>query len=284
MTGAKIITSSLFQKPIPRTGEKIPVIGLGTYQSFDVEEGEKFRAPVREALAEFVRFGGGMVDSSPMYGASESVFGDLSKELKIESGIFYATKVWTTGREEGIRQMETSFKRMRTEVMDLMQIHNLADTGTHLATLRKWKEAGRVRYIGLTHYTERAYEDLARAMRSEKPDFVQLNYSIVEREAETKLLPLAADLGIAVIANRPFAQAVLFQKVRGKKLPEWAKDYDIASWAQFFLKFVVSHPSVTCAIPATGKVAHLKDNMAAGLGRFPDSSAREKMAKWIAEN
>jgi len=282
MTGARIVSSPLLQKSIPRTGEKIPVIGLGTYQSFDVEEDEKVRAPVRETLDEFVRQGGGIVDSSPMYGASESVLGDLAAELKVQPKIFYATKVWTTGREEGVRQMETSFKRMKTEVMDLMQVHNLVDTQTHLVTIRKWKEAGRVRYIGLTHYTDRAYEDLARAMRSEKPDFVQFNYSIVEREAEEKLLPLAADLGIAVIANRPFAQAALFQKVRGKELPDWAKDYDITSWAQFFLKFIVSHPAVTCAIPATGKIAHLKDNMEAGLGRLPDKPTREKMAKLIS--
>ncbi|MBL8992103.1 MAG: aldo/keto reductase [Spirochaetia bacterium] len=283
MTGAKIISSPLLQKSIPRTGEKIPVIGLGTYQSFDVEEGEKVRAPVRETLGEFVRQGGGMVDSSPMYGASEGVVGDLATELKVQPKIFYATKVWTTGRDEGIRQMETSFKLMKTGVMDLMQIHNLVDTQTHLTTIRNWKESGRVRYIGLTHYTERAYEDLARAMRSEKPDFVQFNYSIVEREAEEKLLPLANELGIAVIANRPFAQAALFQKVRGIELPDWAKDYDIISWAQFFLKFIVSHPAVTCAIPATGKIAHLKDNMAAGLGRLPDKAVREKMAKLISE-
>lgn len=283
MTGAKITSSPLLQKPIPKTGEKIPVIGLGTYQSFDVEAGEKERSPVRETLAEFVRQGGGMIDSSPMYGASEGVFGDLSTELKVQSKIFCATKVWTTGREEGVRQMETSFKRMKTEVMDLMQVHNLVDTRTHLATIRKWKETGRIRYIGLTHYTARAYDELAQAMRSEKPDFVQFNYSIVEREAEEKLLPLAVDLGIAVIANRPLAQAALFQKVRGKELPDWVKDYDIGSWAQFFLKFIVSHPAVTCAIPATGKIAHLIDNMAAGLGRFPDKAAREKMAKLISE-
>jgi aryl-alcohol dehydrogenase-like predicted oxidoreductase len=282
-TGGVAMATSINTKPIPRTGELLPVIGLGTWQTFDVGRSESERAPLREVLREFARLGGKVIDSSPMYGQSESVVGDLAEESKVSNQLFIATKVWTSGRDAGIRQMEESFRRLRTKRMDLMQIHNLVDWRTHLAILRQWKGADRVRYIGLTHYTASAYEQLAAVLEKEELDFVQLNYSIAEREAERRLLPLAADRRAAVLVNRPFAQAQLFSKVRGKPLPPWAKEIDCASWAQFFLKFVISHPAVTCAIPATSKVQHLLDNMKAGSGALPDQAMRERMAQYVAK-
>jgi diketogulonate reductase-like aldo/keto reductase len=275
--------AATIRRPIPRSGEMLPVIGLGTYQAFDVGGAESEREPVREVLREFARRGGSVVDSSPMYGESEGVIGDLATELGVSSKLFLATKVWTTGRDDGIRQMEQSFRRMRTQRMDLMQVHNLLDWRTHLATLRAWKEQGRVRYIGITHYTASAYDELARVLRSEELDFVQLNYSIIERDAEQRLLPLAAERRVAVLVNRPFAQAGLFNRVRGKALPPWAAEIGCNTWAQFFLKFVVAHPAVTCAIPATSKAKHLVDNMQAGVGPLPDESTRARMARYLEQ-
>jgi aryl-alcohol dehydrogenase-like predicted oxidoreductase len=257
------------------------MIGLGTWQTFDVGSAE--RAPLREVLRDFVRLGGTVIDSSPMYGRSESIVGDLAAELNFEGKLFVATKVWTSGREAGIRQMEESFRRLRVKRIDLMQIHNLVDWRAHLNTLREWQKQGRIRYLGVTHYTASAYDQLARVLETEELDFVQLNYSIVEREAEQRLLPLAIDRGVAVLVNRPFAQAQLFSKVRGKPLPAFAAEIGCASWAQFFLKFVVSHPAVTCAIPATSKVQHLIDNMQAGMGRLPAAEIRQRMAKYVAD-
>jgi aryl-alcohol dehydrogenase-like predicted oxidoreductase len=287
-TGGAAMAAATSSKPIltksiPHTGESLPVIGLGTWQTFDVGPAASERAPLREVLREFVRLGGTVIDSSPMYGRSESVVGDLAAELKLDKKLFVATKVWTSGREAGIRQMEESFRRLRSKPIDLMQIHNLIDWRAHFTTLRGWKKEGRVRYIGVTHYTAGAYDQLARVLESEELDFVQLNYSIAEREAEQRLLPLAADRGVAVLVNRPFAQAQLFSKVRGKPLPPFAEEIGCASWAQFFLKFVVSHPAVTCAIPATSKVQHLADNMQAGMGQLPDAKIRQRMATYVAE-
>lgn len=273
----------MLRRPIPKSGETLPVIGLGTYQTFDVGAAESERAPLRDVLREFVQRGGSVVDSSPMYGRAESVAGDVAQAIGVQKRLFLATKVWTSGREAGIRQMEQSFRRMRTDRMDLMQVHNLLDWRTHLATLRTWKEQGKVRYIGVTHYTESAYDDLARVLETEDLDFVQLNYSIVEREAEQRMLPLAQVRRVAVIVNRPFAQSGLFSRARGKSLPAWAAEIDCASWAQFFLKFIVSHPAVTCAIPATSQLRHLVDNMQAGVGRLPDAPTRERMARYVAE-
>ena len=275
--------TTMLRRPIPKTAESLPVIGLGTWQTFDVGVSESARAPLREVLRELVRGGGNVVDSSPMYGQSESVVGDLAASLNLRSELFLATKVWTSGREAGIRQMEQSFQRLRTDRIDLMQVHNLVDWRTQLATLRQWKEEGKVRYIGVTHYTSGAYDELARVLKSEDLDFVQINYSVAEREAERRILPLAAERRIAVLVNRPFAQSGLFGKVRGKSLPAWAKEIGCATWAQFFLKFVISHPSVTCAIPGTSNVRHLMDNMRAGLPPLPDQFARERMARLVAD-
>jgi aryl-alcohol dehydrogenase-like predicted oxidoreductase len=271
----------MITKPIPKTGERLPVIGLGTWQTFDVGASESARAPLREVLREFVRLSGSVIDSSPMYGNSESVTGDLAAELHVEKKLFLATKVWTSGREAGIRQMEQSHKRLRAGRMDLFQVHNLVDYRTQLSTLRAWKEQEKVRYIGVTHYTASAYDELARVLAREDLDFVQLNYSFAEREAEKRLLPLAAEKRLAVLINRPLAAGNLFNSVRGKPLPPWANEVGCASWAQFFLKFVISHPAVTCAIPATSKVAHLADNMRAGFGQLADISARERMARYV---
>jgi diketogulonate reductase-like aldo/keto reductase len=271
------------KRAIPSSGEQIPVVGLGTYRAFDAGTDASERVQLKPVLREFVSAGGTLIDSSPMYGSSETVVGDLTAELRLRKSLFFATKVWTSGKASGVRQMEESFSRMRTEVMDLMQIHNLMDWQTHTATLKDWKQRGRVRYIGITHYHEGAYDELERLIKTRDYDFVQFNYSIAEREAERTILPLAQQLGVAVIVNRPFAQANLFSKVRGKQLPAWAKEFDCSSWAQFFLKYIVSHPAVTCAIPATSKLEHIRDNMGAGYGRLPDEKTRQKMAKLVED-
>jgi aryl-alcohol dehydrogenase-like predicted oxidoreductase len=281
--GGSAMAASLIQRPIPRTGELLPVIGLGTWQTFDVGKGQSAREPLKAVLRDFVRLHGKLIDSSPMYGNSESVVGDLAAELGVRQQLFLATKVWTSGRDAGIRQMEESLRRLRTELVDLMQVHNLVDWRTHLDTLRSWKRQGKIRYIGVTHYTASAYDQLARVLETEDLDFVQLNYSMAERDAERRLLPLAADKRIAVLANRPFAAGGLFSKLRGKPLPPWAHEIGCTSWAQFLLKFVISHPAVTCAIPATSKLQHLTDNMEAGVGTLPDAGMRERMARYVAE-
>lgn len=268
-------------RPIPASGEMLPVVGLGTYQSFDVGGGASERDPLKEVLRLFVQQGGKLVDSSPMYGPSESVVGDLAAELGITGRLFMATKVWTSGREAGIRQMEESLRRMKVPRMDLMQIHNLLDWKTHLGTLKQWKAAGHIRYIGITHYHSGAYAELERLMKTKDFEFVQFNYSIAEREAEERILPLAREIGIAVIVNRPFAQASLFSRVRGKEVPAWAAEFDCKSWGQFFLKYILGHPAVTCVIPATAKPNHLLDNMMAGIGRLPDETMRRKMAAFM---
>lgn len=272
---------SIVRKPIPRSGEALPVIGLGTWQTFDVGTNQAAREPLKEVLREFVRAGCGVIDSSPMYGNSETVAGDIAHELGLHKQLFLATKVWTSGRDAGVRQMEESFRRLRAQRMDLMQVHNLVDYRTHLETLRRWKEQAKVRYIGVTHYTSSAYDQLARVLASEDLDFVQFNYSLGEREAEKRLLPLAAEKQLGVLINRPFAEGRLFRRAGGKPLPPWAKEIGCASWAQFFLKFIVSHPAVTCAIPATSKVAHLTDNMRAGLAPMPDAATRARMARYF---
>ncbi len=272
---------ALLRRAIPASGETVPAVGLGSWQTFDLGSSATERAPLKAVLARFAALGGSVVDSSPMYGRSEAVIGDLAAELGLRPSLFLATKVWTSGRAAGLRQMEESLRRLRTERLDLMQVHNLLDTDTHLRTLRAWKEQGRVRYVGVTHYTESAYDELELVMGAERLDFVQINYSIAERAAEQRILPLAAERGIAVLVNRPFAKGGLFARVREKPLPPWAVEFDCASWAQFLLKFILSHPAVTCVIPATSKEKHLEDNMEAGFGRLPDAKTRGRMAAVI---
>jgi diketogulonate reductase-like aldo/keto reductase len=270
--------SSIMTKRIPSTGESLPVIGVGTWQTFDVGGDPAARAPLRELLK---LLEGNAIDSSPMYGSSETVAGDLVAELGMRDRLFIATKVWTNGREAGIAQMETSFKRLRVQRMDLMQVHNLADVATHTRTLLDWKDKKRIRYIGITHYTSSAYGEVERALKARQYDFLQINYSLGEREAQRRLLPLAQELKIAVIANRPFAEGALFRQVKGKPLPPWAAELGIASWAQYFLKWIVSHPVVTCAIPGTGNPKHMKDNLGAGQRPLPDENGRKQMAAYF---
>lgn len=272
--------SGMLRRRIPSSGELIAAVGLGTYQAFDVPDSAD--PALEQVLARLVALGGQMVDSSPMYGHAESVVGDLSAKLGVRDRLFLATKVWTSGRADGIRQMEASLARLRTKQLDLMQVHNLLDWQVHLPTLRQWKQQGRIRYLGVTHYHEGAYREVEAVLRAEKPDFAQINYSMAERDAEKRMLPLAQDLGIAVIINRPFAKASLFSRVRGKPLPEWAAEFDCTSWAQFFLKFILAQPAVTCVIPATSKVQHLEDNLAAGHGRLPDVQQRARMVEYLA--
>lgn len=266
---------------IPSSGEELPVIGLGTWQVFDAGGDAAARAPLREVLRRFFAGGGRMVDSSPMYGSSEAVVGDLCAELGICEPLFVATKVWTSGREDGIRQMETSFRRLRVARMDLMQVHNLLDVGVHTKTLLDWKSKNRIRYLGITHYTSSAYAEVEKWLKAEKYDFLQINYSLAEREAERRLLSLARDKSMGVIANRPFAEGALFRRVRGKPLPPWAVEIGVASWAQYFLKWILGHPAITCAIPGTGKIEHLTDNLGAGHGVVPDEAMRKRMAGYL---
>ena len=275
--------AAIIKRPIPGTGELLPVVGLGTWQTFDVGPSPVSRADVKEVLRLFAEMGGTLVDSSPMYGRSEEVVGDLSVALGLQKKLFMATKVWTQGEQAGIKQMETSMREMQARPLDLMQIHNLVDWRTHLKTLRRWKEEQRIRYLGITHYTVSAYEDLERIIKTEPLDFVQLNYNIATRDAAKRLLPLAADKKVAVIVNRPFESGALFSAVKGKPLPAWASDFDCQSWGQFFLKYILGHPAITCVIPATSKPKHLTDNMQAGYGRLPDEPTRKKMEELIQE-
>ena len=276
-------SSTMLSRAIPVSGEKLPVIGLGTWRTFDVEPSENERKPLEDVLRALVGAGARVVDSSPMYGRAEEVIGDLSAKLGIRESLFLATKVWTRGKEAGVQSMERSFSRLRTKTIDLMQVHNLVDVATQLATMREWKAQGRIRYIGVTHYTESALDELVAVLSREKVDFVQINYSIDERRADEKLLPLAQERGIAVIANRPFGGGDLFGRVRGKPLPDFAKEIDCQSWAQFFLKWIVAHPVITCAIPATNNLAHLQDNMRAGTGRLPDQKMRSRMVDYVSK-
>ncbi len=263
---------------LPQVRESLPRIGLGTWQTFDVGNDDAARALLREVLG---LLNGNVVDSSPMYGSAESVVGELVAALGIRERLFMATKVWTSGRDAGIRQMETSFKRLRVQVMDLMQVHNLADVAVHKNTLVEWKRQGRIRNIGITHYTASAYPEVERAMKLAPWDFLQINYSLAERDAEKRILPMAKDMGMRVLINRPFGEGALFRRVKGKSLPPWAAELGIASWAQYFLKWIVSHPAVTCAIPATSKPEHMKDNLGAAADPFPSTSVRKKMAEYF---
>jgi len=275
-------SSAMLTRSIPSSGEKLPVIGLGTWQAFDVGLTADSRRQLEEVLSLFVKFGGRVIDSSPMYGRAEEVIGDLTATLGILDKLFLATKVWTHGKESGIKSMERSMALLRTKRIDLMQVHNLVDVHTHLATLREWKEQGRIRYVGITHYEAGAFGEMEKLMRSEKLDFVQINYSLMEPEAEQSLLPLARERGIAVLANRPFGAGDLFDKVRSKPLPDWASEFDCRSWAQFFLKWIVAHSAITCAIPATNKPGHLEDNMQGGTGRLPDPKTRRRTVEFVS--
>lgn len=262
----------------------MPVIGLGTWPVFDVGAGETARAPLREVSRRLLDGGGRIIDSSPMYGRAEKVTGELLADLGARPRAFLATKVWTSGRDDGIAQMRRSAELLQSDVIDLMQIHNLVDWRTHLSTLRRMKEEGRIRYLGVTHYTDRALPDLAYILQTEPGiDFVQCGYSLAARAAESELLPVAAARGVAVIVNQPFGQGGLLRRVRGRLLPDWAPELDCASWAQLLLKYILAEPAVTCVIPATRAPLHMADNLAAGCGRLPDAAERCRLrALWDA--
>jgi diketogulonate reductase-like aldo/keto reductase len=270
-------------RAIPSTGEQLGIIGCGTWQTFDVGAGKEERAPLKEVLRILFEAGGSVIDSSPMYGRSEAVVGELLTEMQSHDKAFMATKVWTRGQDAGIRQMRESMQLLQHPRIDLMQIHNLVDWRTHLGTLRAWKAEGRIRYLGITHYTSSAYDDLEAIMRTQKLDFVQLNYSLDDRAAESELLPLAAERGVAVLVNQPFGGGRLLRSLADVALPPWAGEIGCASWAQILLKYVVSHPAVTCAIPGTSRARHMSDNCRAGTGVIPDAAMRKQMAAWWAK-
>ena len=274
-------SEQMIMRIIPSSGEEVPVVGLGTWQTFDVDPSKS--GSLVEVLRALVKLGGRVIDSSPMYGRSEQVIGELLTKLGLRDSVFLATKVWTRGKQAGIESMERSFARLQTKTIDLMQVHNLVDVATQLATMREWKARGRFRYLGITHYNASAFAEVAKILAREQLDFLQINYSIMEREAEEKILPLAQERGIAVIVNRPFGGGNLLQRVRGKPLPEFASEFESNSWAQFFLKWIIAHSAVTCTIPATSSIQHLEDNMAAGVGKLPDARMRERMVEAVAE-
>ncbi|HEY2679832.1 MAG TPA: aldo/keto reductase [Candidatus Udaeobacter sp.] len=289
---AKGELSAMLTRRIPSSGEKLPVIGLGTWRAFDVDLKTDIRRQLTDVLSLFVKLGGRVIDSSPMYGRAEEVIGDLTSAPGIreklataspsDGGLFLATKVWTRGKQSGIQSMERSMSLLRTNRIDLMQVHNLVDVNTQLATLQDWKQQGRIRYTGITHYESGALREVEKLMRGQKFDFLQINCSLMEPEAEERILPLAQERGVAVIANRPFGSGDLFSKVRSKSLPDWATEFDCRSWAQFFLKWIVANPAITCAIPATDKPNHLQDNMQAGIGRLPDAKLRHRMVELVS--
>jgi aryl-alcohol dehydrogenase-like predicted oxidoreductase len=271
---------AMLTRPIPQSQEPLPVVGLGTWQTFDVGPDRAALDQRKEVLRVLFESGGRVIDSSPMYGRAEEVVGALLSEMQAHGKAFLATKVWTSGEAAGVKQMQASALKMRAPTIDLMQIHNLVDWRTHLRTLRDWKAQKKFRYIGITHYTDPALDELAAIIRAERIDFVQFGYSIASRAAEARLLPLCAERGVGVIVNQPFDSGALFRQVRDKALPAWASEVDCGSWSQFFLKFILGQPAVTCVIPGTARPDHARDNLAAGMGRLPDAGQRQRMAAY----
>ena len=272
-------TETMLRRSIPGTDESLPVIGLGTYEVFDVAGSPDEIAARKEIIDMLIDRGGSVVDSSPMYNRSERIVGDILESSGNRDKVFLATKVWTNGKSSGEAQMQRSADLLHADVIDLMQVHNLRDTAVHMATISDWRQQGRIRYSGITHYAAGAHRSLERAMRDYRPDFIQINYSLGEQQAAQRVLPLAKELGIAVLVNRPFMAGRLFSRVRGTELPDWSQPF-AQSWGQFFLKFIVSHSAVTCAIPATSKPHHMIDNLGAGFGELPDAATRERMAEF----
>ena len=271
----------LIRNKIPSTGETIPIIGIGTARRYEEIHTEAEKAPLRDTLRQFKELGGTVIDSSPTYGTAEAVVGDLVDELKIRDSLFLATKLSTSGRQAGIDQIQQSFKRLRTAKIDLIAVHNLRDTKTHLQTLRELKQAGRIRYIGITTSFENQYPEFEQTLKIETLDFIQVDYALDNRNADERILPLAADRGTASMINLPFGRGRLFNAVQGKKLPEWAAEFACKTWAQFFLKYIVSHPAVTCAVPGMAKAEYVVDNLGAAHGRLPDTAMRRRMEKFI---
>ena len=269
--------NTMLERPIPSSRENLPVVGLGTWQTFDVSDSATEREPLRDVLKVLVEKGGKVVDSSPMYGRSEKVVGELSTSIGLNEKLFLATKVWTSGLDEGIRQMNNSLTFLNRKKIDLMQIHNLVDWRTHLKTLRSWKDQGKIKYIGITHYTESAYPSLEEIIKEHPLDFLQINYSIKSRKADERLFPLAQEKKVGILVNQPFEDGALFRIVKGKELPSWAKEFDCHSWGQFFLKFILSQNAVSCVIPGTSKPHHMLDNLGAGFGKLPTAEHRARM-------
>ena len=277
LSNASMLNESMLKRVIPSSGEEMPVIGLGTSRVFDIER-SKNELNVREKILDiFYENGGRLIDTSPMYGMSEEIIGITAKKYIEKNRFFLATKVWTEGRENGMRQIEESFQKMRTDKISLIQVHNLLDWKTQIKTLRSLKDKGRIDYIGITHYKSNAFDEMIKIMKAEKVDFAQFNYSMGEREAEQKILPFCKDNGIATLINRPFMRGRLFREAQEKKLPSWVTDYDIDSWGQFFLKYIISHDAVTNIIPATSKPKNMLDNARAGMGRMLDEKAKKRM-------
>lgn len=273
----------LLQKRIPSSGENIPIIGIGTARRYEAIKSDAEKTPLKETLQRFKEMGGKVIDSSPSYGTAEAVVGELIEDLKARDGLFLATKVSLreVGREAGIQQIEQSFKRLRTNRIDLLAVHNLRDTDTQLRTLREMKQAGRIRYVGITTSFEKQYPEFEATIKKEALDFIQVDYALDNRNAGERIIPLAGDRGTAVMINLPFGRGRLFKAVQGKKLPEWAAEFDCASWAQFFLKYIVSHPAVTCAVPGMARAEYVTDNMGAAHGRLPDAGMRRRMESFI---
>lgn len=277
LSNASMLNESMLKRVIPSSGEEMPVIGLGTSRVFDIER-SKNELNVREKILDiFYENGGRLIDTSPMYGMSEEIIGITAKKYIEKNRFFLATKVWTEGRENGMRQIEESFQKMRADKISLIQVHNLLDWKTQIKTLRSLKDEGRINYIGITHYKSNAFDEMIKIMKAEKVDFAQFNYSMGEREAEQKILPFCKDNGIATLINRPFMRGRLFREAQEKKLPSWVTDYDIDSWGQFFLKYIISHDAVTNIIPATSKPKNMLDNARAGMGRMLDEKAKKRM-------
>jgi diketogulonate reductase-like aldo/keto reductase len=281
---ARAAPDAINKRKIPASGERVPIVGLGTARTMDVDpDSEAAMQPVRGVLQNTYAAGGRVIDSSPMYGAAESVIGELAQDLAIADELFMATKVWTRGADAGVDQMEESRARMGGGRLELIQVHNLVDVETQLITLRQWRDADRVKYIGVTHYTVPAHDELARIVARGEIDFVQFNYNIATRNAAERLLPMAADNGVATLINEPFESGALFSRVQGKPLPDWASEIGVESWAQYFLKYILGHPGVTCAIPATADPAHAKDNMRAAYGPLPDQKQRRRMLEYFQQ-
>jgi diketogulonate reductase-like aldo/keto reductase len=277
---AAVQAAPVILKKIPSTGEELPAVGLGSWQTFDIGADEV--DAMRPVVARFLELGGRVIDSSPMYGRAEETIGKMLAGLAGTPRPFLATKVWTEGKKKGEAEMTRSMERLGVGTLDLMQIHNLLDWKTHLPTLRAWKDAGKLRYLGITHYQHGAFDEMEAILKKEQLDFVQLPYSVVDRAAEKRLLPAAQDAGVAVLVMTPFESGDLFARVKGKPVPDWAAEIDCTSWAQLFLKFLIGHPAVTCPIPATSKVKHVEDNLGALRGRLPDEAMRERIVAAVS--
>ncbi len=282
---AGVSSDEIIKRAIPSSGEQIPAVGLGTARTMDAGAVDSLAPGKLKELTDVIRLfhahGAGLIDTSPMYGSAEEVVGHIVDKLGLNDKVFMATKVWTEGREQGEQQMQESMQLLHSDPMDLMQIHNLVDWETHYKTLRQWKEQERIRYIGITHYQSHAHAELERILKAEKFDFVQFNYSVLDRNAEKRLLPLCEDKGIATLINEPFEKGNLFRRTKGKDLPDWAAEFDARSWAQVFLKFILAHPAVTCPIPATSDPEHVVDNVMAAYGKLPDEQQRQKIVTYL---